>query len=65
MLARGKIDLKYNRSIKEYYIVWKPVVISAGKTKNEALEDLRAASHFCTDAVVDLKLQDINLSKEA
>ncbi len=58
----NSIELEFDKESGEYYIVWEPVIISAGKTAGEALEDLRAAGHFGVDALIDRKLQ--NLKKE-
>jgi predicted RNase H-like HicB family nuclease len=55
----NSINLEFDRKSGEYYIVWEPVVIGAGKTAGEALEDLREAAHFGVDTLVDRKLQDI------
>ena len=64
MLAKGEIDLKFDREIREHYVIWKPMVIGMGKTRHEALEDLRTAAHFYADTLIDLKLQDISRQKE-
>ena len=64
MLAKGEINLQYDQEIREYYVIWDPAIIGMGKTKGEALEDLRAAAHFYADALIDLKLEDISLIKE-
>jgi len=53
------IKLDFDRETGEYYIVWEPVVIGAGQTKSEALEDLRTAAHFGVDTLIDLKLKNI------
>jgi predicted RNase H-like HicB family nuclease len=55
----NSINLEFDNKSGEYYIVWEPVVIGAGKTAGEALEDLREAAHFGVDTLVDRKLQDI------
>jgi predicted RNase H-like HicB family nuclease len=55
----NSINLEFDNKIGEYYIVWEPVVIGAGKTAGEALEDLREAAHFGVDTLIDRKLQDI------
>jgi hypothetical protein len=55
----NSIDLEFDRESGEYYIVWEPVIIGAGKTAGQALEDLRAAGHFGVDALIDRKLQNI------
>ena len=64
MLAKGDINLQYDQEIREYYVIWEPAIIGMGKTKGEAMEDLRTASHFYTDALIDLKLEDTTLIKE-
>ena len=55
----NSINLEFDRKSGEYYIVWEPVVIGAGKTAGEALEDLREASHFGVDTLIDRKLRNI------
>jgi hypothetical protein len=52
------INLEFDKKSGEYYIVWEPLVIGAGKTEGEALEDLREAAHFGVDTLIDRKLQD-------
>jgi predicted RNase H-like HicB family nuclease len=58
-LADNDINLEFDKETGEYYIIWRPLVISAGKTKDEALEDLREAAHFGVDSLIDLKLENI------
>ena len=58
----NSIDLEFDKKSGEYYIVWEPVVIGAGKTAGEALEDLREAAHFGVDTLIDRKLE--NMKKE-
>jgi predicted RNase H-like HicB family nuclease len=55
----NSINLEFDKKSGEYYIVWEPVVIGAGKTAGEALQDLREAAHFGVDTLIDRKLQDI------
>ena len=57
-MANG-INLEFDKKSGEYYIVWEPVVIGAGKTAGDALQDLREAAHFGVDTLIDRKLQDI------
>jgi len=57
--SSSDIEIEFDRETEDYYIVWEPAVISSGKTKEEALEDLREAAHFGVDTFVDLKLRDI------
>jgi predicted RNase H-like HicB family nuclease len=60
----NNINLEFDRESGEYYIIWEPIVTSMGKTKHEALEDLREAAHFGVDTLIDLKLKYINIRKE-
>jgi len=53
------IEVEFDDETRNYYIVWEPIVISLGKTKQEALEDLRQAAHSGVDTLIDLKLKDI------
>jgi len=53
------IELEFDEETRNYYIVWEPIVISLGKTKQGALEDLRQAAHSGLDTLIDLKLEDI------
>jgi len=55
----NSINLEFDKKSGEYYIVWEPVVIGAGKTAGDALQDLREAAHFGVDTLIDRKLQDI------
>ena len=59
-LAKNDINLEFDSETGEYYIIWEPIVISMGKTRREALEDLRTAAHFGVDTLIDLKLKDIS-----
>jgi len=58
MSTRSVINLEYDSDTREYHIVWEPVVIAAGRTRQEALEDLRTAAHFGIDTLVDMELTD-------
>jgi len=64
MSAKGKINLEFDRETQEHYIIWEPVVIGIGKTRHEALEDLRMAAHLGVDTLIDLKLKGIGKRKE-
>jgi len=59
MSRNNDIELEFDEETRNYYIVWEPIVISLGKTRQEALEDLRQAAHFGVDTFIDLKLKDI------
>ena len=60
MPSTSDIEIEFDGETQDYYIVWEPVVISLGKTKGEALEDLREAAHLFVDTLVDLKLKGIS-----
>ena len=57
-LTRNDIIVEYDPDTMDYCSVWEPVVIGAGKTEQEALEDLRQAAHFCVDQLIELKLNN-------
>jgi predicted RNase H-like HicB family nuclease len=58
-VVRNDINLEYDQESGDYYIVWEPVVLSAGKTERQALEELRGAAHLGVDTLIDLKLKKI------
>ena len=58
-MVRNDINLEYDQESGEYYIVWEPVILSAGKTERQALEDLRGAAHLGVDTLIDQKLKNI------
>ena len=64
MSRRNEIDVEFDQATQGYYAVWEPIAIGAGKTKHEALDDLRQAAHFGVDTFIELKLKDINKGKE-
>ena len=64
MLAKSAINLKFDRETQEYFIVWEPIVIGTGKTRHEALEDLRMAAHFGVDTLINMKLKNTGTKKE-
>ena len=61
MTAPGSsnIDKEYDEESHDYYIVWQPIIISLGKTKQKALDDLREAAHFSVDTLIDVALRGI------
>ena len=64
MSSQSDIKLKYDKETREYYTIWKPVVIGMGKSRNEALEDLRMATLLGLDTSIDLTLKDTDTKKE-
>ena len=55
----NNISLEFDEESGEYYIVWEPVVVGTGQTKDQALQDLREAAHFGVDTLIDRKLENI------
>ncbi len=59
-LSRDEMLVAYDDDSKSYYCIWQPLTcIGMGKTKGEALADLRATAHFGIDTMVDLKLREV------
>jgi predicted RNase H-like HicB family nuclease len=52
------IAVEFDEASRSYFIVWAPLIASAGDTEHEALEELRDAAHFGVDAMIDMKLKD-------
>ena len=63
-MAKSNINLEFDRETREYHIFWEPILIASGKTRQQALEDLRTAAHFGVDTLINLKLKDIDIKKE-
>ena len=55
----NEIKFEFDEITEHYYIIWQLRVISSGKTKEEALEDLREAAHHGVDTIIDLELKDV------
>ena len=64
-LTMNDINLEFDRETGEYYIIWSPLVIAAGKTTHKVLEELRETAHFGVNTLIDLKLKQISVKKEA
>jgi predicted RNase H-like HicB family nuclease len=64
VLSKSDINLEFDREAQEYHVIWAPVCIGMGKTRHEALEDLRTAAHFGVDTLIDLNLKDAGIRKE-
>lgn len=59
MSRRPDIEIEFDQETSSYFIIWEPLVIGLGRTKEEALEDLREAAHQGVDIFIDAKLKDI------
>jgi predicted RNase H-like HicB family nuclease len=55
----SNISIEYDGESGEYFIVWEPLVIGAGRAVIDALQDLREAAHIGVDTMIDIKLKDI------
>lgn len=64
MSRKNDIDIELDEGTQNYYVIWEPIVIGMGKTKREALQDLKEAAHFGVDTLIDLKVKDISIGKE-
>jgi hypothetical protein len=53
------IVVEFDEAARSYFIVWTPLIASAGGTEHEALEELRDAAHFGVDTMIDMKIEDI------
>ena len=60
MPKENEIEIEFDKETLSYYTVWEPIFISSGKTRHEALKDLRRAAHFGIDTFIDLKSKEIN-----
>ena len=58
-MVSNDIKLDYDKESGDYYIVWEPVVLSAGQTARQALEELRGAAHSGVDTLIDLKIKEL------
>lgn len=61
-LRTNSIEIDFDEETQDYYIIWNPIVIGSGKTREEALEDLKGAAHYGVDTLIDLKLRDMRVS---
>jgi predicted RNase H-like HicB family nuclease len=59
MSRRPDIKIEFDLETDSYFIIWEPLVLSLGRTPEEALEDLRSAAHLGVDTFIDAKLKDI------
>ena len=64
MSGKQNIEIEYDRETRSHFIIWEPLVISLGRTPEEALGDLREAAHLGVDTWIDLKLEEIKKEKE-
>jgi len=62
VLRTNSIEIEFDEETHNYYIIWKPIIIGSGKTRDEALEDLKGAAHYGVDTLIDLKLRDMRVS---
>lgn len=59
LLPFSEIRIEYDGDSQSYFVIWQPATaVGAGKTEQEALEDLRAAAHLGIETMVNLKLEE-------
>ena len=56
--TRNDIILECDPDTMDYYSMWEPIVVGAGKTEQEALDDLRKAAYFSVDKLIELRLKN-------
>jgi hypothetical protein len=61
----NSIEIEFDEKTRDYYIIWKPIIISSGKTRHGSLTDLRKTAHFAVDTLIDRKLKDIGEESES
>ena len=54
------MKIEFDEVTQFFYIIWQPIVVGAGNTHSEAMEDLREAAHFGVDSIINLKLNECN-----
>jgi len=64
MSSKSEIQIAFDEVMQGYYAIWEPVAIGTGKTRREALDDLRQTAHFGVDTFIDSHLEVINKIKE-
>ena len=62
-LDTENVEIVFDEQNLNYYTDCRFIAIGLGKTKEEALEDLREAAHFGVDTLINLKL-DIRKRQE-
>ena len=63
MSDKNDIIIEFDEGTRNYYIIWEPVVVALGKTRQKVLDDLRQAAHFGVDTLIDLKVKDISFKE--
>jgi hypothetical protein len=61
----NNIKIEFDEDSGDYYIIWRPIIISSGKSWHGSLADLRQTAHFAVDALIDRKLKDIGEGSES
>ena len=56
-LDNENIEIGFDEESLNYYADCRLTAIGMGKTKEEALEDLRQAGHFGIDTLINIKLE--------
>jgi predicted RNase H-like HicB family nuclease len=59
-LPYDEIMIAYDDDSQSYYCIWRPLTsVGLGRTRAEALDDLRAAAYLGIETMVNLKLREI------
>ena len=54
-LDSENIEIGFDEESQSYYAIYKLIALGLGKTKEDALEDLREAAHFGVDTLRNVK----------
>ena len=61
MCKDQKIQIMFDYESNDYYIIYQPpATISSGRTKIEALQDLKDIVHIYIDSLINKKLKEIS-----
>ena len=57
-LDNENVEIRFDEESLNYYADCRLIAIGLGKTREEALEDLREAGHFGVDTLINVKLDN-------
>ena len=65
MPRANNIVIEFDEETQDCYIIWRPIIVSSGKTKCESLGDLRETAHSSIDNLITRELMSICNEKES
>lgn len=51
--------IEFDEETRDYYIIWRPIIIGSGKTRRESLEELRGAAYLAIDTLITRELRSV------